>query len=130
METIQFGVHYLIDGYNGNKESLASTESVTEFLAEIPDLLAMHTLCDPVVKLVGPKNKKDSGGVSGFVMIAESHISIHTFPNRKFATIDVYTCQDSVDTEIIKNCIEKYFNFDSCDEQLIPRGTRYPAKDY
>lgn len=32
------------------------------------------------------------GGVSGFVLLAESHISIHTWPEQKYAAIDIYTC--------------------------------------
>ena len=31
-------------------------------------------------------------GVSGFVMIAESHISIHTWPEHSYAAIDIFTC--------------------------------------
>ena len=33
-----------------------------------------------------------SGGVSGVVMLAESHISIHTWPEREFAAIDLFMC--------------------------------------
>jgi S-adenosylmethionine decarboxylase len=33
-----------------------------------------------------------NGGVSGFVLLAESHISIHTWPEHGYAAIDVYTC--------------------------------------
>ena len=32
------------------------------------------------------------GGVSGFVLLAESHISIHTWPEHHYAAIDIYTC--------------------------------------
>ena len=32
------------------------------------------------------------GGVSGFVLLAESHISIHTWPEHGYAAIDIYTC--------------------------------------
>ena len=32
------------------------------------------------------------GGVSGFVLLAESHISIHTWPEHYYAAIDIYTC--------------------------------------
>ncbi|MBO6783937.1 MAG: adenosylmethionine decarboxylase [Alphaproteobacteria bacterium] len=34
----------------------------------------------------------DSGGVSGVAILAESHISIHTWPERNFAAIDVFMC--------------------------------------
>jgi S-adenosylmethionine decarboxylase len=38
-------------------------------------------------------------GVSGVVHIAESHISIHTWPEYKYAAVDVFTCGDDVDPE-------------------------------
>ena len=36
-------------------------------------------------------------GVSGVVNIAESHISIHTWPEYKYAAVDVFTCGEDVD---------------------------------
>jgi S-adenosylmethionine decarboxylase proenzyme len=33
-----------------------------------------------------------TGGVSGFVLLAESHISIHTWPEHAYAAVDIYTC--------------------------------------
>jgi S-adenosylmethionine decarboxylase len=39
-------------------------------------------------------------GVSGAVIIAESHLSIHTWPEYGFAAIDLFTCGDTVSTEI------------------------------
>ena len=36
------------------------------------------------------------------MLIAESHISFHTFPERRFVTIDVYTCQNELDTDKLK----------------------------
>jgi S-adenosylmethionine decarboxylase len=36
-----------------------------------------------------------NGGVSGFVLLAESHISIHTWPEHRYAAVDIYTCGDS-----------------------------------
>ena len=38
-------------------------------------------------------------GVSGVVNIAESHISIHTWPEYRYAAVDVFTCGDTVDPE-------------------------------
>ncbi len=39
-------------------------------------------------------------GVSGVVVIAESHITIHTWPEYKYAAVDVFTCGSSVKPEI------------------------------
>ena len=35
-----------------------------------------------------------NGGVSGVVVLAESHISIHTWPERDFAALDIFVCGD------------------------------------
>jgi S-adenosylmethionine decarboxylase len=43
------------------------------------------------------------GGVSGFVLLAESHISIHTWPEHHYAAIDIYTCGEHTMPD--KGCI-------------------------
>jgi S-adenosylmethionine decarboxylase len=69
----QFGVHLMIDAYGASQEALKNKVRLKELLAEIPAAMGMHTICDPVIVEVGPNNHKDPGGVSGFIMIAESH---------------------------------------------------------
>lgn len=39
------------------------------------------------------------GGVSGVVIIAESHLSIHTWPEYGYAAIDIFTCGNSIHPE-------------------------------
>ena len=52
----------------------------------------MTRLTEPkVLKYEAPKS--EDSGVSGFVIIAESHISIHTFPRRDYLNIDIFSCQ-------------------------------------
>ena len=38
-------------------------------------------------------------GVSGVVVIAESHLSVHTWPEYGYAAVDIFTCGDSVQPE-------------------------------
>lgn len=42
-------------------------------------------------------HKFNPHGVSGAVVIAESHLSIHTWPEYKYAALDLFTCGDNVD---------------------------------
>ncbi len=42
-----------------------------------------------------------NGGVSGVVVLAESHISIHTWPERDFAAVDVFMCGDAVPMDTV-----------------------------
>lgn len=127
--TQQFGVHLLLDGYQADSEALADQTLLRQLLMTLPEQLSMHTICEPTVLEVGPMNQKDPGGVSGFVMIAESHISFHTFPARQFVTIDVYTCQDTLDTKTIQGIFTSALGCIDWDVQVLPRGQRYPRHD-
>jgi S-adenosylmethionine decarboxylase len=86
----------------------------------------MHKLIEPFLVELGHHSAKDPGGVSGFVMIAESHISVHTFPLRGFVSADVYTCQNSLDTEQICAYFADAFGLQDLEINVVKRGTRYP----
>ena len=128
-KTEQFGIHLMVDGYDAKKEKLESKESLLKMLNEIPALMGMHTISAPVVVEVGPMNRKDPGGLSGFVLIAESHLSFHTFPARGFVTIDLYTCQNELDTEKLISLFQKAFEFTEKDFWIQKRGVRYPSEN-
>jgi S-adenosylmethionine decarboxylase len=121
-----FGVHLTLDGYRGSRHRLADLSHVRACLAELPELLGMHKLLDPMVVEVNQLSDKDPGGLSGYVLIAESHISIHTFPLRGFVSADVYTCQNSLDAERIRQYFADAFALQDVETNLIRRGTRYP----
>jgi S-adenosylmethionine decarboxylase len=42
-------------------------------------------------------------GISGMVVIAESHLSIHTWPEYAYAAVDIFTCGDIIKPEIAAN---------------------------
>lgn len=121
-----FGEHLTVDGYGGNFEKLNNKELILKCLDELPDKLGMHKIADPVVYFAKENDKKDPGGWSGFVLIAESHVSIHTFPARGFVSADVYTCQNGLDTEFVLNYFKDVFNLQDIEQNFIKRGTRYP----
>ncbi len=124
-----FGVHLTIDGYGGAHDLLADFDYVRACLDELPTRIGMHKLAEPLLVEVGELNPKDPGGVSGFVLIAESHISIHTFPLRGFLSADVYTCQNRLDTDRICRHFKEAFELEDIETNVITRGTRYPQRD-
>ena len=128
-EIMKFGVHMLFDGYNADPKLLADKEYLLAFLKELPTKMGMHTIYDEVVVEVGELNEKDPGGITCFVLIAESHISFHTFPKRGFVSADIYTCQDELDSETLKKELSQAFGTTDFDCQVIDRGVRYPAKN-
>lgn len=127
--TEQFGVHLMFDGYGASPARLSNLDMLRNLLQDLPRALGMHAICEPCVVEVGPLNRKDPGGLSGFVMIAESHISFHTFPARRFVSADVYTCQNDLDTEKVKNLLSIAFWAASAEVTVVPRGTRYPSEN-
>jgi len=126
---MNFGLHFMLDGYGAPKSILKDEELIKNMLQTIPGELGMYAITDPIVVEVGPNNKKDPGGISGMVLIAESHISVHTFPNRAFVTLDVYTCQDTLDTKSLIEKFQHHLQFNSFEKHLIKRGVRYPNRD-
>ena len=60
-------------------------------------------------------------GVSGVVIISESHLTIHSFPEHGYASIDVYTC-GNLDPNIAADYIAKALNAETCEKVEIPRG--------
>jgi len=129
METTNFGEHLTIDGYGGGYEKLNNRELVFEVLDKLPELTKMGKLCKPQVLSAPDTGAKDPGGWSGFVIIAESHISIHTFPKRGFLTADVYTCKNGMEKDFILNYFKDQFGLKKLETNFIKRGKEYPAKN-
>jgi len=130
MKICNFGEHFMIDGYGGSYDKLDDKSLLELALIELPDKLKMKKLSKPYVFKALDNKIKDPGGWSGFVVIAESHISIHTFPARKFVSIDVYTCNNNIDREFIKKYFKKLFKLKDIEENFVKRGTRYPMENF
>ena len=71
-------------------------------------------------------NKFDPQGVTAIALLAESHISIHTWPEIGYAAIDVFTCGDHTMPEkacklLFKEFLAKHFSFKNIQRE-IPAG--------
>ncbi len=68
-------------------------------------------------------------GVSGVVVIQESHLAIHTWPEYGYASVDIYTCGDSVDPWIALSSLEKQLQAQrvSCIELSRGQMSQLPA---
>lgn len=121
-----FGEHITIDGYGGDPKRLDDEETVYSTLVELCNALHMRPLMKPVILSAPDNHIKDPGGWSGFVIIAESHVSIHTFPKRRFVSADVYTCQNGVDVDFVTDYFKKKFKLKDVEKHFIKRGLKYP----
>ena len=124
-----FGVHLMIDGYSASGPLMTDAPALRQLLQDLPGEMGMHAICEPVVVEVGPNCLKDPGGLSGFVMIAESHISFHTFPARRFVTMDLYTCRVGTDVDAVVARLTAAFGLRDVEVHVQRRGLRYPAEN-
>ena len=61
-------------------------------------------------------------GVTGVIVIAESHVAIHTWPEHAFAAVDIFSCGDSLDHAKIRDHIANGLRAMRVDSRVIPRG--------
>jgi S-adenosylmethionine decarboxylase len=96
-------MHLIIDGYGSNSEILQSEEFIYQLLDQYPAEIGMTKISSPLVL----RYTGEDWGISGFVLIAESHISIHTFVERCYVNIDVFSCKDFNANQAIKDLTER-----------------------
>jgi S-adenosylmethionine decarboxylase len=116
-------MHLVIDGYGGDFAKMWDVELVRNFLTDCPTALGMTRITEPnVLEYNAPKG--DDSGVSGFVIIAESHISIHTFPHRDYVNIDIFSCQ-SFDHERALAEVKNLFQLREVKTWVLDRGLEW-----
>ncbi len=100
-------MHLIIDGYSSNQKILKDEDYLRNWLESYPSRIGMTRISAPyVLRYVGPDPSLGLGedwGISGFVFIAESHISIHTFVEQNYVNIDVFSCKDFDAEKAIKD---------------------------
>lgn len=87
------GTHLLVELRDCNAETLKDLSAVKEALVAAAKE-AKATIIDVSFHEFNPF------GISGMVVIAESHLSIHTWPEYSYAAVDIFTCGDTIKPEI------------------------------
>ena len=117
-------MHLTIDGFGGDRERLSSESLVRSLLDTYPAEINMTKISEPFV-LQYTGEKPEDWGVTGFVIIAESHISVHTFPDRGYVWVDVFSCKE-FETEGATDLIVDAFGLTSITEHVLERGLEFP----
>ncbi len=79
------GMHVILDLYECNPEILNDIDKIEQILTESAHI-SNATILDKHFRKFNPQ------GVTGVIVVSESHISIHTWPELGYAAVDVYTC--------------------------------------
>lgn len=109
------GRHVLAEVYGCRFEVLNDIERVQDIMINAA-LEAGAEVREVVFHKFSPQ------GVSGVVVISESHLAIHTWPELGYAAVDVFTCGDKVDPWDACNYVAEMFGAVSVNASEIKRG--------
>ena len=124
MELFGFGPHLMIDGFHADSARLDDLEFIQAILDALPEEMGMTKIMPPhVTRYLGTSS--DESGLTGVVMIAESHITIHTFPHKRFLCVDVFSCKDFDAARAIARLVQA-FDIGRYDTFFFNRGKEFP----
>lgn len=121
LETL--GRHVLVEFYNCKEEILKNPILIKECMNEAAKI-ANATIVETVFHHFNPY------GVSGVVIISESHLAIHTWPEYGYAAVDIFTCGNKIDPWIAFKFLEDIFKSVRSESIELPRGMVDKIRNY
>ena len=109
------GRHLIVEFVDCNHQMLDNLAALEQHMKESVRR-AGATIVESVFHRYNPQ------GVSGVVVIAESHISIHTWPEYGYAAVDFFTCGDTVDPYKAHDYMKQALSAQSSSIQELRRG--------
>ncbi|MBW1992739.1 MAG: adenosylmethionine decarboxylase [Deltaproteobacteria bacterium] len=96
----------------------------------------LHKLVKSAVKIAGLTNlgsrfhQFEPQGVTGFTLLAQSHISLHTWPEFGYLVLDIFTCGDHQQADLLASHILKRLRPQRVSSQVVRKGFKYPREDH
>ncbi len=118
-----FGPHLILDGSKCNTQKLGDRILIEQLLNDYPRAIGMTKIGGPYMFEYQAPDPEYSG-VSGLVVIAESHIAIHTFPELDYFTMDIFSCRN-FDHELAITYIKEALEVQEMDRVLLQRGLSF-----
>ena len=113
MQTL--GTHLLLELWECSPEILKDLDKVRDAMVDAARA-AKATVVEVAFHEFNPF------GISGMVIIAESHLSIHTWPEYGYAAVDVFTCGDLIKPDIAAEYLIEKFECKLMDKKVLNRG--------
>ncbi|MCE4957444.1 adenosylmethionine decarboxylase [Macrococcoides caseolyticum] len=123
MKLTTLGRHVLIEYYNCDKEILKDHDAIERIMNEAA-VVSGATIVESCFHTFNPY------GVSGAVIISESHLAIHTWPEYGYASVDVFTCGDSVDPWKAEDFLQTKLKAELSDSFEMGRGMADKIEKY
>ncbi len=126
------GLHIIADLYGCQKgELLVSSEKLRELCVRVCKDVGLTVLGEHFYQFDGADGSQQ-GGATGAVVLAESHLAIHTWPERDGATLDVYVCNYTSDNtakaEAVYKTLSKALKPGDVLVERVMRGKDLPLR--
>ncbi|MHB1006161.1 MAG: adenosylmethionine decarboxylase [Chloroflexota bacterium] len=108
------GRHLLVELHGCEPGILDNVDTIRRMMLEAASLMS-------VTVLHVATRKFEPQGVTAIVMIAESHLSIHTWPEHAYAAVDVFTCNGEIPASV-QGCIAGTLRANRVSAIEIKRG--------
>jgi S-adenosylmethionine decarboxylase len=109
------GRHLLVEYYDCNSNVLNNCQLIEDLMTEAA-VKCGATVLEKKFHMFSPY------GVSGVVIIAESHLAIHTWPEFGYAAVDLFTCGNQCDPKIAYEFLKESFHSSSAFYSELNRG--------
>ncbi len=115
------GKHILAEMYDCNNDLLDNTKFIEKVMLKAAEL-SLATIISSSFHKFSPH------GVSGVVVIAESHMAIHTWPEYGFVAIDLFTCGDTVNPWLGFDYLKEVLEASNISTIELKRGQLHNVK--
>ncbi len=115
MKLEALGRHILVEYYNCNEDTLRNHEEIEKLMNKAAEISGA-TIVTSTFHHFNP------WGVSGAVIISESDLTIHTWPEFGYAAVDLFTCGDKVNPWIGFDFLEKSLQAEKSESYELSRG--------
>ena len=115
-------VHLMLELYNCDRELLSNEPLLRQVLDEFPGRVGMERVSPVHLYDIETSNPLDAG-MSGFVVIAQSHISLHAWPEYNEVDIDICSCKEFSQEDAIA-FVKEAFQTDDVESHFVVRATR------
>jgi len=124
-----FGPHLMLD-FPVDSDKLCDIPFWEDLLEELVETVKMTPLSRPTVVYSECDNAAwdppHATGVSGYIVLAESHISFHTFHESQFVFLDIFSCKP-FDYNDVFDVLEKKLGAHDYHTNVVHRGKNFPG---
>ena len=116
------GTNLLFDGISFDIHKLTDEKIGAKFVSYLADKIKMTRVDEPRIFKFPVVEGEEISGYTSIILLAESHISIHTWPEKNLFSIDIFSCSSHFDPKKAEQEIIRFFNVKSYNSQVFLRS--------